>query len=99
VSVTLVKKAGAGTVEFVQKGETGEAPSSGRVELSLKRMRECAVRAHADTLLLTGELKRQAETRRELFAQSAADLAGTTVQQELALAADEPSEPVWSLSH
>lgn len=87
----------AGTVAQVDAEVKTHSCGEDRVAVALLRMRECAARAHGDAHTLTGELRRQAEVRRELFAQSAADLAGTTVGEELARAANEQGEPGWSL--
>ena len=68
------------------------------VARALDRMRACALRAHHDAVTLVGPLGEQARQRKELFAYSAADLAGTTIEEELERASGDGPPPVWQLT-
>lgn len=70
-----------------------------QVQRALERMRAGALKAHRDSGLITGPLGEQAQNRMLLFAQAAADLAGTSVQAEMDRAAGVAPEPAWAMAH
>lgn len=67
-----------------------------QVAASLERMRYSCVRALKDAEQGSGLLAAAAMNRAELFAQAAADLAGTSVQAELDRA-QGVEDPAWAL--